>query len=194
MSAWLKDAADLPLLRFPLPPANRGETAMILAELYRYQGQWKFRAVGQGFSAGLPALAAHFGIHYRTGLQNVRRWRFAAAPLSRIGTAATGSAAPASAFIPTATSSPDHHVIEGASEITARSPRHRCRLETVFADRTNDLALLRADPPPTGIARFQMQQARLGEIVIVVGYPLGGLLVPGASDHRQCEFADWAGR
>ncbi|NJM12167.1 MAG: TerD family protein [Synechococcaceae cyanobacterium SM1_2_3] len=54
MSAWLKDAADLPLLRFPLPPANRGETAMILAELYRYQGQWKFRAVGQGFSAGLP--------------------------------------------------------------------------------------------------------------------------------------------
>ena len=35
---------------------------MILIELYRYQERWKFRAVGQGFAAGLPALAAHFGL------------------------------------------------------------------------------------------------------------------------------------
>ncbi|HRF44882.1 MAG TPA: TerD family protein, partial [Candidatus Competibacteraceae bacterium] len=60
--SWLTDAADQPLLLFPLPPASRGETAMIMAELYRHQGQWKFRAVGQGFAAGLPALAAHFGL------------------------------------------------------------------------------------------------------------------------------------
>ena len=50
--SWLADAAGQPLLVFPLPLASRGETAMILAELYRHQGQWKFRAVGQGFAAG----------------------------------------------------------------------------------------------------------------------------------------------
>jgi len=74
----------------------------------------------------------------------------------------------------------NHHVIEGASEILARSPRHRCRLEPVFADPINDLALLRADAPPPGIALFRDgPQARLGETVIVVGYPLGGLLGSG---------------
>ncbi|MBL8253559.1 MAG: TerD family protein, partial [Candidatus Competibacter sp.] len=38
------------------------ETALIVAELYRYRGGWKFRAVGHGFAGGLRALAAHFGI------------------------------------------------------------------------------------------------------------------------------------
>lgn len=38
------------------------ETALIVAELYRYRGGWKFRAVGQGFAGGLRALAAHFGV------------------------------------------------------------------------------------------------------------------------------------
>ncbi len=38
------------------------ETAMIVAELYRYREGWKFRAVGQGFAGGLRALAGHFGV------------------------------------------------------------------------------------------------------------------------------------
>lgn len=38
------------------------ETALIIAELYRYRGDWKFRAVGQGFAGGLRAMAAHFGV------------------------------------------------------------------------------------------------------------------------------------
>ncbi|MCP5425946.1 MAG: TerD family protein [Gammaproteobacteria bacterium] len=38
------------------------ETALILAELYRYREEWKFRAVGQGFKGGLNALATHFGV------------------------------------------------------------------------------------------------------------------------------------
>jgi S1-C subfamily serine protease len=74
----------------------------------------------------------------------------------------------------------NHHVIEDAREIVARSPRHRCSLELVFADPTNDLALLRADSPPPGVALFRDgPQARLGETVMVVGYPLGGLLGSG---------------
>ncbi|WP_333734484.1 TerD family protein, partial [Streptomyces sp. IBSBF 3010] len=38
------------------------ETAFILGELYRRQGAWKFRAVGQGYGSGLEGLATDFGI------------------------------------------------------------------------------------------------------------------------------------
>ncbi|MCX5392777.1 TerD family protein [Streptomyces sp. NBC_00094] len=39
-----------------------GETAMVLAELYRRAGGWKFRAVGQGYLDGLVGLAADHGV------------------------------------------------------------------------------------------------------------------------------------
>ncbi|MBD8567200.1 TerD family protein [Oxalobacteraceae sp. CFBP 8763] len=49
-------------LRFPWSGADFGdEKAVIVAELYRRDGQWRFGAVGQGFSGGLSALLAHFG-------------------------------------------------------------------------------------------------------------------------------------
>ena len=178
--SWLADASGKLLLLFPLPPASRGETAMIMAELYRHQGQWKLRAVGQGFAAGLPALAAHFGLRLpepaperpTLGGPGGRREPDRSGNGSFSG---TGFCVHPDGYILT-----NHHVIEGANEILARSPRHRCRLEPVFADPTNDLALLRADTPPSGIARFRDgPQARLGETVIVVGYPLGGLLGSG---------------
>lgn len=38
------------------------ETAFVLGELYRRQGAWKFRAVGQGYDSGLAGLATDFGI------------------------------------------------------------------------------------------------------------------------------------
>ncbi|WP_326613253.1 TerD domain-containing protein [Streptomyces scopuliridis] len=38
------------------------ETAFLLGELYRRQGNWKFRAVGQGYGSGLAGLATDFGI------------------------------------------------------------------------------------------------------------------------------------
>lgn len=38
------------------------ETAFVLGELYRRQGAWKFRAVGQGYASGLGGLATDFGI------------------------------------------------------------------------------------------------------------------------------------
>ena len=37
------------------------ERAVMLAELYRKDGQWRFMAVGQGFNGGLDALVRHFG-------------------------------------------------------------------------------------------------------------------------------------
>ncbi|WP_111891524.1 TerD family protein [Acinetobacter sp. MB5] len=41
---------------------SRQEAALILGEIYRYKGQWKFRLVGQGFNGGLKPLAEHFGV------------------------------------------------------------------------------------------------------------------------------------
>jgi tellurite resistance protein TerA len=38
------------------------ETAFVLGEIYRRQGAWKFRAVGQGYDSGLGGLATDFGI------------------------------------------------------------------------------------------------------------------------------------
>lgn len=38
------------------------ETAMIFGEIYRNNGDWKFKAIGQGFQGGLGPLAKNFGV------------------------------------------------------------------------------------------------------------------------------------
>ena len=38
------------------------ETAIVAAEIYRYKGEWKFNAVGSGYTGGLAALCKDFGI------------------------------------------------------------------------------------------------------------------------------------
>jgi len=49
-------------LRFPWSGSDFGdEKAVIVAEIYRRDGQWRFGAVGQGFNGGLGALLEHFG-------------------------------------------------------------------------------------------------------------------------------------
>jgi tellurite resistance protein TerA len=49
-------------VEFPLDAAAFGdEKAVILANIYRKDGIWRFGAVGQGFNGGLSALLAHFG-------------------------------------------------------------------------------------------------------------------------------------
>lgn len=48
--------------RFDLTEDGSVETAMIFGELYRHSGDWKFRAVGQGFAGGLGPLARSYGV------------------------------------------------------------------------------------------------------------------------------------
>lgn len=45
-----------------IPCAGRSETAMLLAEVYRHNGAWKVRTIGQGFNGGLQALATYLGV------------------------------------------------------------------------------------------------------------------------------------
>lgn len=51
------------MARYDLTEDMSMETAMIFAELYRYNNEWKFKAVGQGFNGGLFALCKNFGVN-----------------------------------------------------------------------------------------------------------------------------------
>ncbi len=50
------------IARYDLSEDASIETAMIFGEIYRVGGDWKFKAVGQGFAGGLGPLAASFGV------------------------------------------------------------------------------------------------------------------------------------
>ncbi|ONG38927.1 chemical-damaging agent resistance protein C [Alkanindiges hydrocarboniclasticus] len=50
------------IVRFDLAEDYSTETAMVFGELYRHGGEWKFRAVGQGYSGGLAAMCQQYGI------------------------------------------------------------------------------------------------------------------------------------
>ncbi|MFE9481784.1 VWA domain-containing protein [Streptomyces spororaveus] len=47
---------------FEPPPFTHRETVAVLVEIYRRDGAWKVRAVGQGWDTGLAGLATSFGI------------------------------------------------------------------------------------------------------------------------------------
>jgi len=53
---------DSEIVRFDLSEDASVETAMTFGEVYRHNGEWKFRAVGQGYAGGLHALATAHGI------------------------------------------------------------------------------------------------------------------------------------
>ncbi|MGK5033315.1 TerD family protein [Janthinobacterium sp. DSP2-3-3] len=51
------------IARYDLSEDSSTETAMIFGEIYRYNGEWKFKAIGQGFNGGLGPLARSFGVN-----------------------------------------------------------------------------------------------------------------------------------
>ena len=46
------------IARFDLNENYSLETAMEMGEIYRYNGEWKFNAIGQGYSTGLDGLVS----------------------------------------------------------------------------------------------------------------------------------------
>lgn len=50
------------LIRYDLGEDFSIETAIVVGELYRHNGEWKFSAIGSGFQGGLAALATSFGL------------------------------------------------------------------------------------------------------------------------------------
>ncbi|MEW2294864.1 TerD family protein [Streptomyces sp. NPDC006743] len=61
-TATIRDADDgSPLATFT-PPRLGAETALVIVEIYLRGGQWKARAVGQGYADGLAGIATDFGV------------------------------------------------------------------------------------------------------------------------------------
>ena len=56
------EATNTELIRYDLGEDFSFETAVVVGELYRHNGEWKFNAIGSGFQGGLAALCGHYGI------------------------------------------------------------------------------------------------------------------------------------
>jgi tellurium resistance protein TerD len=53
---------DEEILRYDLGEEFSVETAVVVCEIYRHNGEWKFSAVGGGFQGGLESLCKNFGV------------------------------------------------------------------------------------------------------------------------------------
>lgn len=51
------------VIRYDLGEDFSVETAVVVGEIYRNNGEWKFNAIGSGFSGGLHALCQNFGVN-----------------------------------------------------------------------------------------------------------------------------------
>ena len=55
------DTVGTPILRFDLTEEFSVETALVVAEIYKRNGEWKFNAVAAGYEGGLEAICRSFG-------------------------------------------------------------------------------------------------------------------------------------
>ena len=58
----VNEANGAELIRYDLGEEFSIETAVVVGELYRNNGEWKFNAIGGGFEGGLAALCGFYGI------------------------------------------------------------------------------------------------------------------------------------
>jgi tellurium resistance protein TerD len=58
----INQADNTELARYDLSEDYSTETALVFGELYRAGAEWKFRAVGQGYSSGLSGVAGDYGV------------------------------------------------------------------------------------------------------------------------------------
>ena len=55
--------SNVEVARYDLSEDASVEAAMIFGEIYRHNGEWKFKAIGQGFKGGLGPMAKNFGVN-----------------------------------------------------------------------------------------------------------------------------------
>jgi S1-C subfamily serine protease len=163
--------------RLTLDLTNRGEASLILVELYRHKGAWRLAANGQGFVGGIGAVASALDIVIdvphppETPHQGGSNYP----PPPQSGSwSGSGFAIERRHIITNA------HVVNGAKTIMVASERETLASEVVFVDPRNDIALLRVSSDMPGVARFRnLLDIHLGEDVVVLGFPLQGLLGAG---------------
>ena len=57
------DVTQQELIRYDLGEDFSVETAVVVGEIYRHNGEWKFNAIGSGWSGGLAALGRNYGVN-----------------------------------------------------------------------------------------------------------------------------------
>jgi len=58
----VNDDTKAEIVRYDLSEDFSIETAVIFGEVYRYSGEWKFKAIGQGWAGGLAFMAKTYGV------------------------------------------------------------------------------------------------------------------------------------
>lgn len=58
----MDESSGTELIRYDLGEDFSVENTLVVAEMYRHNGEWKFNAVGSGFGGGLKALCANYGV------------------------------------------------------------------------------------------------------------------------------------
>ena len=153
---------------------NMGDAALIIAEFYRRDTQWKVRSLCEGSAYGLSAFGRRIGL-------NVDDCHPSQAGNGRSGgrndndrcTSATGTGfAVSTQHIMTCA-----HVIKDMTSYRIRSLTGSYELDFVMSDETNDLALLRVigNIDLTPVVFKEGPSISLGESVVAVGYPLSNL-------------------
>ena len=56
------EATNTELIRYDLGEDFSIETAIVVGELYKHNGEWKFNAIGSGYQGGLAALCNSYGV------------------------------------------------------------------------------------------------------------------------------------
>lgn len=150
-----------------------GEAALIIAEFYLRNDQWKVRSLHEASAYGLAAFGRRIGLsvddsHPSKGSSGSGRPRDSESCASATG---TGFAVSKNHIMTCA------HVIRDMRRYRMRSLAGNYDLEYVMVDETNDLALLRVvgnvDLEP--VVFKDGPSISLGEPVVAVGYPLSGL-------------------
>lgn len=59
----VNDETGAEVVRYDLGEDFAAETAVEFGEVYRHNGEWKFRAIGQGYNGGLMAMCQRYGIN-----------------------------------------------------------------------------------------------------------------------------------
>ncbi|MEV7239697.1 TerD family protein [Streptomyces sp. NPDC093248] len=118
----LADGAGDDLLRFPVADVD-SMSAIIFGELYRRGEEWKFRAVGQGYEAGLAGLATDFGVDIEDDAEAVEAQNDAAAADQEDVTAPDPAGEPGPQSTREAVPSPRRPAEAGESRKPAVRPR-----------------------------------------------------------------------
>ncbi|MEV2210836.1 TerD family protein [Streptomyces sp. NPDC050997] len=145
----LADGSGDDLLRFAIEDAG-AVSAFIFGELYRREGEWKFRAVGQGYDSGLAGLATDFGVDIEDdagdeaeavaeahGVEQVDEGEASSGVAATDGTSAASGAAPRPG-LPSHPESASHPVPATEPGLTAVEQQARVTLDAVPAPRRSD--------------------------------------------------------